>query len=82
MFQIASNGETTVLELATKLAKELTACGIVPPVIRYASPRIGDVKRNYSDTTKAHTRLGWHSTVSLEQGLERTIRWFLEARGS
>ncbi len=36
VFQIASNGETTVLELATKLAKELTACGIVPPVIRYA----------------------------------------------
>ena len=77
VFQIASNGETSVLDLASKLADVLKAHGITPPTIRYASPRIGDVKRNYSDTTKARTRLGWNSSVSLEQGLDRTVKWFL-----
>ena len=57
VFQIASNGETSVLDLASKLADVLKAHGINPPTIRYASPRIGDVKRNYSDTTKARLAL-------------------------
>ncbi|MEQ1730595.1 MAG: dTDP-glucose 4,6-dehydratase, partial [Vicinamibacterales bacterium] len=27
------------------------------------------------DSTKARTTLGWHDTVSLEDGLERTRAW-------
>jgi UDP-glucose 4-epimerase len=81
VFQIASNAETTVLELATKLAAVLKSHGIDPPEIRHAKPRVGDVKRNYSDTTKAHSRLGWSPKVSLDDGLDRTVRWFLDMRG-
>jgi UDP-glucose 4-epimerase len=81
VFQIASNAETTVLELATKLAAVLNSHGIDPPAIHYAKPRVGDVKRNYSDTTKARRRLGWSPKVSLDEGLDRTVRWFLEMRG-
>lgn len=80
VFQIASNAETTVLELAVKLTAVLKTCGIEAPAIRYAGPRVGDVKRNYSDTAKARNRLDWSPTVSLDRGLERTVRWFLERR--
>jgi UDP-glucose 4-epimerase len=82
VFQIANSSETTVLELAAKLTAVLKAHGIDPPVIHHAQPRVGDVNRNYSDTTKARTRLGWRPSISLDQGLDRTVRWFLEIRGS
>jgi UDP-glucose 4-epimerase len=81
VFQIASSAETTVLELATKLAAVLKTHGISAPRIRHSKPRVGDVKRNYSDTTKAQTRLGWRPQVSLDQGVARTVKWFLDVRG-
>lgn len=80
IFQIASSTETTVSELATKLAAILKSRGVRPPDMRYANARVGDVVRNYSDTTKARARLGWSPKVSLNEGLDRTVRWFLEAR--
>jgi len=46
--------------------------------IRHAAPRVGDVKRNYSDTTKARRRLGWNARVGLDDGLDRTVKWFLQ----
>lgn len=80
IFQIASSTETTVSELAAKLAAILKSRGVRPPDMRYANARVGDVVRNYSDTTKARARLGWSPKVSLDEGLDRTVRWFLEAR--
>ena len=80
IFQIASSTETTVSELATKLAAILKSRGVRPPDMRYANARVGDVVRNYSDTTKARAHLGWSPKVSLDEGLDRTVRWFLEAR--
>jgi UDP-glucose 4-epimerase len=80
IFQIASNAETTVRELADKLAAALRAHGVAPPDVRHAERRVGDVTRNYSDTTKARTRLGWTPAVSLDEGLARTVRWFLDMR--
>jgi UDP-glucose 4-epimerase len=80
VFQIASNTETTISELATKLAEVLRPHGIAPPKLHYAKPRVGDVRRNYSDTAKARDLLGWSPQVSLDQGLDRTVRWFIDAR--
>jgi UDP-glucose 4-epimerase len=77
VFQIATNAETTVLELAHKLAHVLARSGVTPPAIRHAAARVGDVKRNYSDTAKAKRLLGWQARTALADGLERTVRWFL-----
>jgi UDP-glucose 4-epimerase len=82
VFQIATNVETTVRDLATRLAATLEAHGISPPEVRRSSPRIGDMKRNYADTTKARTRLGWTPKVALDDGLEQTVIWFLEAQSN
>jgi UDP-glucose 4-epimerase len=80
VLQIASNTETTVSELAAKLAEALQLHGISPPKVHFAKPRLGDVRRNYSNTAKARNRLGWAPKVSLDRGLDRTVRWFVEAR--
>jgi UDP-glucose 4-epimerase len=82
VFQIATSTETSVLELAAKLSEALKRHGAPAPEIRIGEARTGDVRRNYSDTTKARTRLGWTSRVPLEAGLERTVDWFLRHDGA
>ena len=79
VFQIATHRETTVLELAHALDGVLQRHGFTPREIRHGSQRVGDVRRNYSDTRKARERLGWSARVSLDEGLTRVVEWFLRA---
>ncbi|MEK9777274.1 MAG: NAD-dependent epimerase/dehydratase family protein, partial [Quisquiliibacterium sp.] len=51
-FQIATGMESTVSEVATMIANALAKRG-VQMQIAHDSPRLGDVMRNYSDTSKA-----------------------------
>jgi UDP-glucose 4-epimerase len=78
IFQVATNAETTVLELAETLRTVLANNGVRAQGFCHAAPRVGDVKRNYSDTTKARRRLGWNARVGLDDGLDRTVKWFLQ----
>jgi UDP-glucose 4-epimerase len=41
---------------------------------------VGDVRRNYSDTSKARHLLGWEARTTLREGLARTVAWFLDQR--
>jgi UDP-glucose 4-epimerase len=77
-FQIATSRETTVCELAEQLLEILASHQIKIAGVHHVNARVGDVRRNFSDTTKARTRLGWSPRVSLDEGLRRTVRWFLE----
>lgn len=77
-FQIATSAETTVLELVDELTRALAAAGFKGVEVRHAAPRAGDVSRNYADTSKAHRLLGWQAVVGLDEGLRRTVEWFLE----
>lgn len=79
VFQIATNAETTVLELAERLRGTLGRYAVTTHGIHHAAARVGDVKRNYSDTSKARRLLGWQPHVNLEDGLDRTVEWFLQA---
>jgi UDP-glucose 4-epimerase len=78
VFQIATSAETTVLELANVLSRILEQRGATAVVMRHSAPRVGDVLRNYSDTRKAKSMLGWSAQVPLEEGLKRTVDWFLQ----
>lgn len=76
-FQIATNAETTVIELVQKLLPIMKTGGIKIPKVIHGQPRLGDVRRNFSDTSKARRLLGWQPEVSLEEGLRRTFLWFI-----
>jgi UDP-glucose 4-epimerase len=78
VFQIATSSETTVLELAERLRHALQRRGVTAPKVHHEAPRTGDVKRNYSDTSKARDRLGWRAQVSLDEGLDQVLAWFLQ----
>lgn len=77
IFQIASGREHTVLELANELKAELERNGISMNLI-HGSERLGDVRRNYSDTTKAEELLEWSSRTELKDGLAKTVEFFVD----
>ena len=78
VFQIATSRETTVNEIVEVIAKTLESMGIAQPEIVRTEPRLGDVKRNFSDTAKAKAMLGWECRWRLEDGMVETVRYFME----
>jgi len=78
-FQIATHSEKTVNELVKTLTPVLKKKGISNYEIQYTPTRLGDVKRNYSDTSKAKNRLAWQALFDLSEGLNLTVDWFLNS---
>jgi UDP-glucose 4-epimerase len=78
-FQIAANRETSILELVQGLLPILSSAGIDGVKSVHTESRPGDIRRNFSDTSKASNLLRWQSKVGLEEGLERTVQWFLDS---
>jgi UDP-glucose 4-epimerase len=81
VFQIATSAETTVQELTDRLLPALAAAGIKDIEVRKTAARKGEVRRNYADTSKAQRMLGWKAEVGLDEGLRRTVDWFVEGPG-
>jgi len=80
VFQIATNKETTVLEVTEQLLEVMKSEGIENVNVIHGEKRLGDVMRNFSDTTKAKEVLGWQCESSLSGGLQKTVRWFANKR--
>ena len=78
-FQIATNAETTVRELTDRLLPALARAGVKDVEVRNAEDlgRRG-VSRNFADTSKARRLLGWQAEMDLDEGLRRTVEWFME----
>jgi len=39
---------------------------------------IADIKETWADIEKAHKLLNWQPSISLDQGLEKSVAWYLE----
>ena len=63
-----------ILELARLIQgvfdKEIT--------ISFAPERKGEIKRSYSDITKAKEILGFSPQISLKDGVESVYKWFID----
>lgn len=77
IFQIATNKETTVSEMTDILISILGKKGIKDISLLNGEKRLGDVMRNFSDTTKALTILGWKAEIDLYKGLNETVSFFV-----
>lgn len=73
VFQIATSAETTVNEITDMLCAVMEANGVTAPTVTFSEARLGDVKRNFSDTRKAQKILGWKANFDLRKGLENTF---------
>lgn len=76
VFQIATHRETTVNEITEKLKALLENETGMDVCVRYGGPRPGDVKRNYSDISKAKRILGYDPKYDLDMGLKKTFEYF------
>ena len=47
-------------------------------LIEFVKDRPGHDQRYAINPSKIEKELGWQPTVSFEQGLEKTIRWYLD----
>ena len=75
-FQIATYKETTVNEIAERIKKIVKdELGKTVNVI-HGETRLGDVKRNYSDISKAKRMLGFDPGYDLDKGLVNTVAYF------
>lgn len=75
---LGNPAEVTILELARTVA-ELTG---VDAEVTYCPAMQDDPVRRRPDISLAGELLGWSPTVSLEEGLRRTIEWFRTAAPS
>lgn len=78
VFQIATNRETTVKEIAGAIAALVGEATGNEVGIDYAESRAGEIRRNFADMSKAERLLGWRPRHSLQDGLRETIRWYVE----
>lgn len=83
-YNIGGNAEATNIDLVRMLCAILDAeaPGDAPydRLITFVADRPGHDLRYAIDATKIRDDLGWQPSVTLEQGLCRTIRWYLENR--
>lgn len=69
---VGNTTENTILELAEKI-KQNTNCK--SNIEFYPLPK-DDPRRRQPDTTKLKALVGWTPSISLDEGLKRTIAWF------
>ena len=78
IFQIATGQEVTLNELVSLLCKILDETAKCKAKIKFGNKRKGDVLRNFSDTSKANSVLGWKALTELEDGLLLTVKEFIK----
>jgi UDP-glucose 4-epimerase len=79
-FNVGTTTETPIedlAELVIKITGSRSPIEHVPHEIVYGD-HFEDIGRRIPDITQAHAILGWEPNVSLEQGVEETIRWWQE----
>ncbi|MBA3015416.1 MAG: NAD-dependent epimerase/dehydratase family protein [Desulfobulbaceae bacterium] len=75
-FQIATHKETTVGEIAKSIKKLVETRTGKEVAISFGETRLGDVKRNYSDISKARRMLKFEPAFDLEKGLQETLLYY------
>jgi dTDP-glucose 4,6-dehydratase len=81
-YNIGGENEATNIELVHKICAILDR--LKPwnrpysSLIQHVADRPGHDLRYAIDPTRIREELGWQPSVTLDEGLERTVRWYLE----
>jgi dTDP-glucose 4,6-dehydratase len=82
-YNIGGNNELTNLQLVNLLCGILNRLrprtnGQYEDLIEFVTDRPGHDARYAIDASRIKDELGWEPSVTVEQGLEQTVRWYLE----
>jgi UDP-glucose 4-epimerase len=72
VFNVGCGGSTTLLELLAMLSEIFHS----EPGIEFTDARKGDVLHSQASIDKARRLLGYAPTVSVQEGLAETVKWF------
>ena len=75
VYNVGGHNEKTNLEIVKIICKEL---GKSEDLITYVADRKGHDMRYAIDPTKIHNELGWLPETKFEDGIKKTIKWYLE----
>ena len=75
VYNIGGHNEKTNLEVVKIILKEL---GKSEDLIKYVTDRPGHDMRYAIDPTKIHNELGWLPETKFEDGIKKTIKWYLD----
>lgn len=81
VIQIATNREHTVNEILEFIAEIFREEYSISLKSSRAPARMGEIRRNYSDISKARKLLDWEPSSDLKIGLRETVRWFWNLSG-
>ncbi len=75
IYNIASGRPVTNLQIVLRLLEIL---GKSKELMEFVEDRPGHDRRYALDSSKVSSQLGWQITVSLDDGLRRTVQWYQE----
>ncbi len=78
IYNVGGHNERTNLDVVKTIVREL---GKSEELITFVTDRPGHDRRYAIDPTKISTELGWLPSVPFEDGIRRTIQWYLDNRG-
>lgn len=74
VYNIGGNNEKPNIEITKLLIKAL---GKDESLINYVEDRLGHDRRYAIDSSKIQNELGWSPSVTFEEGIEKTIDWYI-----
>ena len=82
-YNIGGFNEWTNIDLIKLMCKQMDEFlgkseGTAESLITYVTDRPGHDKRYAIDATKLKNELGWEPSLQFEEGLKKTIKWYLE----
>lgn len=75
-FNIGTGKKFSVIEIAKKVSSEFG----IKDHFEFIPERFGQVQQHISSTQKAEMVLGFKSSISFEEGLDKTIQWYKDNR--
>jgi GDP-L-fucose synthase len=79
VFNIGSEVKTAVCDIVKWALKY---AGYTPSEVKYLRDKPTTIKFRALDCTKAHALLGWIPEISPEEGVKRTVNWWLENKST
>ncbi|MDI3478724.1 MAG: dTDP-glucose 4,6-dehydratase [Thermoanaerobacterium sp.] len=78
IYNIGGNNEKTNIDIVKYILKEI---GKPESLIKYVKDRPGHDRRYAIDSTKIQEELGWKPLYGFEEGMKKTIKWYLDNKG-
>ena len=75
IYNIGGHNERANIDVVKTILKEV---GKPESLIKYVKDRAGHDLRYAIDPTKIHDELGWEPETPFDEGIKKTIRWYLD----